>query len=226
MMTSAMQPTCGSDRASTRRGFALPLIALPLIALPLMLLASPALAQDDVTDRQPDVLDVAMTPLSDLNLARDPIPPILIWARDNPYANEGLDDCDEIRSDIGDLDAVLGDDIDTETPEERRLTVTGVAQRAVGMFIPFRGIIREISGANKHEYEFRQAIAAGLMRRSYLKGLGEARDCPYPARPMSDAMLSAMEQGRSTVPEQQQAEVTVADDGTRFVSNPVVQPVD
>lgn len=197
------------------------------LILPLLALASPVMAQDDVTDRNPDALDVAMTPLSDLNLARDPIPPILLWANENPYANEGLEDCANIRSGIADLDAVLGDDADTETEEERRLTVTGVAQRAVGMFIPFRGIIREISGANSHEYKFRQAIAAGLMRRAYLKGLGEARDCPYPARPMPPEMLAAMQEGESTVPAEPDWQITtVGDDGTRFVSRPVVQEVD
>lgn len=197
-----------------------------LIALGLAAVATPAVAQDDVTENDPDIVDAALTPLSDLNLARDPIPPILLWARDNPYENAGLEDCDAIRADIGDLDAVLGDDVDTETPDERKLTVGGVAQRAIGMFIPFRGIIREISGANEHEFEFRQAIAAGLMRRAYLKGLGEARDCPYPARPMPDHMLAALEEGEPLVPAEPEPQVTIGEDGTRFVSRPVVQPID
>ena len=195
------------------------------LALPILALAAPAMAQDDVTDRNPDAMDVAMTPLSDLNLTRDPIPPILLWSRENPYANEGLDDCDNIRTGVADLDAVLGDDADTETEEERRLTVTGVAQRAVGMFIPFRGIIREISGANAHEYQFRQAIAAGLMRRASLKGLGEARGCPYPARPMPPEMLAAM-QADAARADEPDFTITVGEDGTRYVSRPVVQPVD
>ncbi|MWV28209.1 hypothetical protein [Aurantiacibacter rhizosphaerae] len=197
-----------------------------LLALPILALAMPASAQDDVTDRRPNVADVAMTPLSDLNLKRDPIPTILIWAQENPYANEGLESCSNILRGIGDLDAVLGDDVDAQPDEEERLSITGVAQSALGSFIPFRGIIREISGANDHEHKFRQAITAGLMRRSYLKGLGEARDCPYPARPMPSTMLAAMEQGESMVPEQQQVEETVSEDGTRFVSRPVVQPID
>ena len=162
--------------------------ALPLAAAAMLALAVPAIAQQDVTRNDPDIADVALTPLSDLNLARDPIPPILVWARDNPYANDGLEECSAIHTGIADLDAVLGDDVDTGEQDERELTPGGVAQRVVGMFIPFRGIIREVSGANNHEFEFRQAIAAGLMRRAYLKGLGEARGCDYPARPMPMAM--------------------------------------
>ena len=203
----------------------------PFLTLPLLALAAPASAQDDVTDRTPNVVDVAMTPLSDLNLRRDPIPPILVWAQENPYSSTGLSDCDNILRGIGDLDAVLGDDVDTQPDAESRLSITGVAQRAIGMFIPFRGIIREISGANDHEYKFAQAIAAGLMRRSYLKGLGEARGCPYPARPMPQAMLAAMERGEPVVqvPQvqaQPEPQVVTGEDGTRFVSRPVVQPLD
>lgn len=163
-------------------------LACGALALPLVALAQPATAQDDVTDNSPGAREVALTPLSDLNLARDPIPEILVWAQENTYDSTDMGSCEAIRVGIGDLDAVLGDDVDAGSEEEDRLNPGSVAQSVVGMFIPFRGIIREVSGANSHEYEFRQAIAAGLMRRSYLKGLGEARGCDYPARPMPAAM--------------------------------------
>lgn len=172
MITGAMQPTWG--RTIRVAGGALVLLAL----------AYPAMAQDNVTDNSPGAREVALTPLSDLNLARDPIPEILVWARENTYDSTGMDRCDNIRIGIGDLDAVLGDDVDAGSEEDGRLNPGSLAQSVVGMFIPFRGIIREVSGANSHEYEFRRAIAAGLMRRAYLKGLGEARGCDYPARPM------------------------------------------
>ena len=178
MTTAAMRLTCPRTTK----------LACAALALPLLALAQPAAAQDDVTDNSPDVRDVAMTPLADLNLARDPIPDILIWARENTYDSTGMESCENILLGIGDLDAVLGDDLDADSEEEGRLNPGSVAQSVVGMFIPFRGIIREVSGANSHEYEFRQAIAAGLMRRSYLKGLGEARGCDYPARPMPESL--------------------------------------
>lgn len=216
-----MQHTCAPDPL-VRNG---PLAGV-LMALSAAVAAVPAAAQEDVTETDPDIVDVALTPLSDLNLARDPIPPILVWALENPYTNDGLEDCSAIRAHIADLDAVLGDDIDTEAPDERRLTATSVAQRAIGMFIPFRGIIREISGANEHEHDFRQAIAAGLMRRSYLKGLGEARGCPYPARPMPDAMLAALKEGEPLVAPPPQPVVAEVDFEIRFVPSPVVQSTD
>lgn len=188
-----------------------------------LLVAAPVAAQQDVTERDPDMIDAALTPLSDLNLARDPIPPILVAARSNPYANDGLDDCAAILSGIGDLDAVLGDDFDTRDPRERSLTPGGVAQRAVGMLIPFRGIIREISGANNHEFNFREAISAGLMRRAYLKGLGEARGCPYPARPARPEMLERLADGTAADSGAAPVGATDEEDGTRFVTRPVIQ---
>lgn len=189
------------------------------LGLALVLLAAPVQAQDDVTQRTPGVRDVAMTPLNDLNLAQDEIPPILLWARDNTYDNTGMEDCEAIRRGIGDLDAVLGDDVDTTAPEQDRLSVGRIARSAVGSLMPFRGIVRELTGANSHEREFRQAIAGGLMRRSYLKGLGEARGCAYPARPMPPALQANIEAGEMTPDE------VVGDDGTRFRSSPVVQPI-
>lgn len=211
---------CAAKPASAKTAAAL--CAAALVAA----IALPASAQEDVTNRTPNVRDVAMTPLSDLNLEKDPIPEVLLRARSAPYVSDGLNTCTAVRSEVGDLDAVLGDDFDTRPPEERRFTPTGVAQRVIGMFIPFRGIIREVSGANSHEYEFREAIAAGLMRRAYLKGKGQEMGCPYPASPASPELLARLRaQAENTDPVPPEV-VTTAEDGTQFVSSPVVQKVD
>lgn len=187
-----------------------------------LLLAVPAIAQDNVRDRDPDAADVALTPLTDLNLTGDLIPPALWQARIDPYASEGIADCGDILSRLGDLDAVLGDDVDATPVSQRDLTAGGVAQGVVGMLIPFRGIIREVSGANDREHEFQQAIVAGMMRRAYLKGLGEARGCEYPARPMPAAMATRLGLDK---PLDEDAAAPVTSDGG-FVSRPVVQPID
>lgn len=180
-------------------------------------------AQDDVTSNRPSVRDVAMTPLSDLNLSQDPIPPVLLSARAAPYSNRGVGDCGDIRREVGDLDAVLGDDFDTSPPDRRGISVTGVAQSVVGSFIPFRGIIREISGARSHEYDFREAIAAGLMRRAFLKGRGLEMGCPYPASPATPALVAQLDAAAARQDEDSEAPVTIQDGDTQFVSQPVVQ---
>ena len=45
------------------------------------------------------------------------------------------------------------------------------------------GIVRTVSGAQRHDQMIIEAITAGSVRRGYLKGLGEAHGCPPPAQP-------------------------------------------
>jgi hypothetical protein len=164
---------------------------LALAMLPAPLLA--AEQQDDeeeeskvVTDESVDAKDVALTPLSDLNLKKDPIPQLLLDAQAAPYDTDGLRYCRNYEAAVLELDTVLGDDYDLVDPEGHKLEAGRVAQSVVGALIPFRGVIRELSGANKHEREFRDAIVAGIMRRSYLKGMGLKLGCEYPARPATE----------------------------------------
>ena len=160
----------------------------------LALFAMPVSAQDEderpVTDETVSARDVATTPISDLNLRRDPIPEILLEAQDDPYSTEGLTQCSEYGSAVRDLDAVLGADWDLAGPEERRITAGRVAQSVVGSLIPFRGVVREVSGAAAHERAFQEAILAGMMRRAFIKGMGEKLGCEYPAAPASDQLRS------------------------------------
>jgi len=164
-----------------------------LTAAALALLPAPVCAQDQegedqvVTDESVSARDVAATPINDLNLDKDDIPPLLLEAQQDPYGTAGLRTCRHYGAAISDLDTFLGPDFDIIDVEKRKLSVGGVAQSVVGAFIPFRGIIREISGANKHEDEMQDAILAGMMRRAFLKGMGLKLGCAYPARPADEA---------------------------------------
>lgn len=155
------------------------------LALASVLAGAPLAARDqaNVRDRDPDMEDIATTPLTDLNLAKDPIPEILLAATRSPYANDGLDECSEVEGAIAQLDAVLGADLDIADEDRDDISVGRIAKSAVGSFIPFRSIVREITGAADHQREFEAAIVAGLIRRGYLKGLGQQMGCAYPARP-------------------------------------------
>lgn len=151
-----------------------------------LLLALPGLAaaqDDNLRDREPDVGDVASTPVSDLNLSRDEIPAILVAAKQDMYASAAAGDCREIGEAIAALDAVLGPDFDVEADKRDRISEGRIATSVVGSLIPFRGIVREVTGAAEHRRQFEAAITAGMIRRGYLKGLGETKGCPYPARP-------------------------------------------
>ncbi|XUU60137.1 hypothetical protein ACRAQ6_11255 [Erythrobacter sp. HA6-11] len=161
------------------------LVETGLIALALGCSAAAA-AQDEqevVRDQEPDVEDVIMTPIDDLNLDGDEIPEILETVSKDPYASPPGKDCESLRLAIADLDAVLGPDYDIINEGSDPFSEGKIAKRVVGSFIPFRGILREITGAAGEKRELRAAIVAGLARRAYLKGLGEASECPYPSRP-------------------------------------------
>ncbi|WP_374405420.1 hypothetical protein [Pelagerythrobacter sp.] len=142
-----------------------------------------ARAQESVRDRDPGVMDVAKTPLTDLNLSRDAIPELLLAAAAAPYASEGLTGCGEIGGAIAELDVVLGPDLDVAEGHRDDISVGRMAKSWVGSFIPFRSIVREVTGAADHQRDFEAAIVAGLIRRGYLKGLGAQMGCSYPARP-------------------------------------------
>ena len=143
-----------------------------------------------VTDRDPNAVDVVATPVSDLNLRKGEIPPILLAAQDNPYGLAGLRHCAELAAEVRRFDTVLGDDFDVAEATNRKLSAGKVAQSVVGSFIPFRGLIREISGANESERRLQYAIYAGSARRAFLKGVGLQRGCPWPARPATPAVIA------------------------------------
>ncbi len=205
--------------------------ALISIAAGLVLAAMPAQAQSGLRD-ETSVRDVALTPLTDLNLNQDDIPQLLLDSRNQPYDNTGLRGCQDIRTRVAELDAILGDDYDTLAPSERGISATNIAQRVVGSFIPFRGIIRELSGANERQRDFREAIAAGMMRRAYLKGRGESLGCDYPASPATPDLVARLQaiaaeqearEDRDEVDDDRREDRAVEVDANGFYSEPVVQ---
>jgi hypothetical protein len=136
----------------------------------------------------------AESPLNDFNLVRTKIPPVLLLAQKAPYASPVDPSCDGLAQEIRALDAALGPDLDApSTSGDRGLLERGkseAGEAAAGALrhtaeglIPFRGWVRKLSGAERYSKQVLQAITAGIVRRAYLKGLGQARGCPVPATP-------------------------------------------
>ena len=146
-----------------------------------------------VTDKTVTASDVVTTPISDLNLKKQEVPPLLISAVASPYSLAGMTSCKRLADAVKALDAVLGDDLDLPQVASNRLKAGKVAQSVVGNFIPFRGVIREISGATEHDRRLQAAIFAGEARRAFLKGVGQQRRCAYPARSATPAIVSQRE---------------------------------
>jgi hypothetical protein len=144
-------------------------------------LAAPLAAQ---VMPEPDATEVAKTPLRDLNIDARDVPDVLQSAVRDPYATAGLARCDALVSAIAELDRVLGADYDiAEDDGEKRISEGRVGQSVVGSLIPFRGLVREATGAAEADRNLRAAYTAGMARRSFLKGWGLGRGCAYPARP-------------------------------------------
>ena len=133
-------------------------------------------------------------PLRDVNLLRTKIPPVLLQAMKDPYARPPQVTCQVLISLVGPLDGALGEDLDRRPPAEdedlldrgRKAAGTaalGAVASAAQDMIPFRGWVRKLSGAEAHDRLVQSALASGVVRRAYLKGLGEARGCNPPATP-------------------------------------------
>lgn len=167
---------------------ATPLMAFALLAIATAGHAAPLGEKAQETGKM--VTDTVTQPLSDINLKRREIPPELLAIRDDPYALDGLRTCRAIIAEVKRLDAVLGPDFDQtladDAGQKRRESVKTVAGGLIASLIPFRALIREVSGANKSDEAFRAAIYAGVVRRGFLKGYGQHRRCKAPGRPLND----------------------------------------
>lgn len=164
----------------------------PLFAFVALIPASPAWAQDDGGDESRvgqigrTAGDVALTPVRDLNLDGDDIAPVLADLR-SPYEPVQPRNCATIGMQVAALDVALGPDEDVPLPADEDDTIERIGEVASsivgGLILPFRGIVRQISGARDRERAVLAAQIRGVARRAYLKGLGQALGCSAPAAP-------------------------------------------
>ncbi|MGD9980386.1 MAG: hypothetical protein AB7H66_06505 [Hyphomonadaceae bacterium] len=161
---------------------------------------------------EPSVGDALLQPLRDLSILRPEPEEVLQRASIAPYAiaptlPDGALDCTSVAGEIELLDAALGADVDVANALGMNLMAqarTGMADAlvdAVGDLVdlPYRGVIRWISGAERRDREMQYAVQAGTVRRAFLKGLS-ARECaelqlhavlePMPEAPLSDLELA------------------------------------
>ena len=141
-------------------------------------------------------------PLADLNLVQEKIPAVLLAAVKAPYALPSQRDCHALADEVRALDGALGADLDTPPTAtnpgllERGGNMAGDAANdalrgAAESVIPFRGWVRKLDGAERHSKEVAAAIAAGSVRRAFLKGVGQTLGCEAPAAPLQALAASA-----------------------------------
>lgn len=169
-----------------------------LCVLPVMLLAAgctttrsdgSSQVQTSSEANRENVQGAMSAPLRDVNVLRTKIPPVLLQAMADPYERPMPATCAELTNLVVELNGALGDDLDEPNENDESLTIRGrtAALGAVAGLasdvIPFRGWVRKLTGAERHDQLVAAAITAGAVRRGYLKGLGESRNCRPPAIP-------------------------------------------
>lgn len=150
-----------------------------LLSVPASLSAQDAAKQGDSKFEQ-KAEGVLRQPLKDLGIMKEEAPQILLAARANPYGTAGIRTCRDFTRAIGELTEILGYDVDAVGPDGEplpgRLAEAG-ARALVSALIPFRGLVREATGAAATDRELREVLVAGTARRSFLKGYARARGC-------------------------------------------------
>ena len=122
-----------------------------------------------------------MQPAKDVNLHKDKIPVRLQEIRKSPYDLSGIEGCRAITTEISSLRPLLGPDVNEDPKlskaEKRERKASRLAGGIIGGLIPFRGIVREVTGANASQRRYQAALAAGFARRSFLKGIAIGKGC-------------------------------------------------
>ena len=139
-----------------------------------------------------NLVGAASSPLRDMNVVRTKIPPVLLDALADPYAMPPSRSCEALAGQVNTLTDALGPDLDVILAEVRQTGEQMVGDQVMGMavgaaqdLIPLRSWVRRLSGAERHDRLVRSAITAGVVRRAYMKGLGQAGGCPAPAAPLA-----------------------------------------
>lgn len=124
----------------------------------------------------------ATQPLRDLSVIREAAPEALQRAALTPYDTAELTDCKHARDELARLDAALGPDL-APGGKSAGVSVHGLAVDLVGgaLGMPYRGLVRRVTGAETRDQALRTAVLAGMVRRGFVKGRLAMMACPPPA---------------------------------------------
>lgn len=162
----------------------MPGLPFPIIAIALALgLTACATTGEKPARTPPGQVEGAMNrPLTDLGIVRTTIPEALQTAVAAPYAAADPTDCQALSTEIARLDEVLGPDLDSRPAKSEGMAsemLLGAFQSALDL--PYRGILRRLTGADKRDRARTAAVLAGMVRRAWLKGLARNANCPVVA---------------------------------------------
>jgi hypothetical protein len=143
-------------------------------------------AEERMDQARRGMADAAIAPLKDVGLVRPNVPLTLQDLR-YPYDVASLGgSCVHVSYELGRIDAALGPE--SYQPKARtKLSERGMDEATEGAsdlmrgattgVIPFRGVVRNVSGAEKAARDAARARQLGEMRRAFLRGYGAALGC-------------------------------------------------
>jgi hypothetical protein len=125
-------------------------------------------------------VEIGTQPARDVGVMKREIPPILDKAREDPYSLKGLKTCKQLAAEVTDLNLVLGPDykVGNEVRENKagKLAEAG-GKSVINAIIPFRGVVRELTGAAPADRRLNAALDAGYARRGFLRGVHAKQGC-------------------------------------------------
>lgn len=139
-------------------------------------LCATALALSSCASPSAPVGQAVGQPFRDLSVVRETTPEALQRSAASPYVRPA--DCAAIRAELAALDAALGPDLDAPRTSDGQAGAELLAEAISEVVsLPFRGVVRRISGAHQRDRQKAEAIVAGVGRRGYLRGLATERGC-------------------------------------------------
>ena len=144
----------------------------------------PPATPDDPAGRWGEVkkkaTEIGSQPVRDVGMSKREIPPILEKAFNDPYSLKGLKTCVALANEVKALNTVLGPDyaVGNEYTENRKGKLAEAGGKAIiNSIIPFRGLVREVSGAAPADRHMNAVVDAGLARRGFLRGVHLKQGC-------------------------------------------------
>nr|WP_047168815.1 hypothetical protein [Sphingomonas sp. Y57] len=123
---------------------------------------------------------IASQPARDVGVAKTGIPVPLQKAWDAPYSLKGIRTCRDISRAFHELTDVIGPDFqagDVKKENKAGKLAEAGGKTIVNSIIPFRGLVREVTGAAPAQRRLERAIDAGYARRGFLRGVHQTRKC-------------------------------------------------
>uniref|UniRef100_B0SY08 Uncharacterized protein n=1 Tax=Caulobacter sp. (strain K31) TaxID=366602 RepID=B0SY08_CAUSK len=132
------------------------------------------------TEARKKSVEIGTQPARDVGVMKREIPPILVKAQNDPYSLKGMKTCRQLATEVTSLNEVLGPDyvVGNEVKENRagKLAEAG-GKTVVNAIIPFRGLVRELTGAAPADRRLNAALDAGYARRGFLRGVHAKQGC-------------------------------------------------